>query len=910
MKLHFYIKRALASLLCACITLSANAQATSELWGTTRSDGYRNQGSIFSTGADGTNLAVRHQFGYERQGRVISDIVAFNGEFYATETNQLTDDPVGIAGTLFKWDPVTNVYTTLHRFNSATGRTPSVNLYLKNGKLYGNTRYGGAQDKGVIFEFDPAANSYQVMVDIATLLPSAEGSEESFSLINGKFYGVFTTRTGFTGNTLYEWDPETRTLGSTFQADGELTSRGTHEPFGKMVEYQGKLYSATNEGGQSGYGEIVEWDLATNTYVGKASFPWQGGRPNSALTLKDGKLYGILSLGELFEFDPATSAMTIKMKLPSGISTNSPVGFTLYNGKLFGQANGGAGNNGFIFEWDPATNVFTNRFDFTNGRNGAFQGQMFEWQGKLWGRRPVGILADNNGELYSWDPATNAFDGKFVFNVCEGRGVKSGFTLVGSKLYGMAYGGGASDLGVIYRFDPLTEEFKILQNLNATKGSRPLGDLVHQNGKLYGMTQAGGTYGAGTLFELDIQSNTFTKKVDFVATNGKQPSGSLTAQGGKFYGMTTFGGFYDLGVIFEWDPVTNVYTKKLDFTDATGGRPNGELLFRNGKFYGTTSTGSPTAGGSLFEWDPVSNTITKQQNLNSTQGMKPNGSFIVYNNKLYTLSTTGGGRNLGTVLEWDTEANTIWAPLHVGSDLSGVMTLSNGKFYFLARDPGYVVEWNPVNNAFKYTSTFSADYDSPLGRWPSVSTLTLIPEGALPVTLVDFKAKLQENQGLLTWRTTEESNFSHFELQRSHDAKTFTAIGEVSPSPTGRYSFTDSRLNEITGPHAYYRLKMIDRASDDGTADGQDGAFAYSAIVQLALPAAGNFVYPNPAATTLHVKHSSETTGAWQLTNAEGNAVMSGKSDGAGLKLDVRTLRTGIYFLRFSNGQTFKVLKN
>ncbi|MGG7665875.1 choice-of-anchor tandem repeat GloVer-containing protein [Dyadobacter sp. BHUBP1] len=906
MKLEFYTKRVLAVLLCAFTPLLASAQEASELWATTRTDHLIGQGTMFSSAADGTDLKVRHKFEYERPGRFVGDFVEFNGEFYATQVDLRTDDLSAGIGTLFKWNPVTNEYTTLHRFNGATGNQPSLYLYLKDNKLYGNTRLGGQNDHGVIYEFDPITNVYKKLVDLYSLLPAySQGGGDSFTMYNGKFYGVILADMGSGGDYLYEWDPDTGTLGKTFRAAGSLMDNGTHEPFAKMAEYQGKLYAATNEGGEGGMGEIVEWDLATNTYIGKVSFRYPMGKPNSYVTWKDGKLYGITTRSELYEWDPATNALTIKMTIPSAISTYvDPIGFTLYNGKLYGRANGGSAGQGIIFEWDPDTNAFTSRFSFANGRSGRFQGQMIEWQGKLWGRRPVGVEAHNNTEMYSWDPATNAFEGKFIFNVSEGNGVKSGLTMVGSKLYGTAYGGGISDLGVIYRFDPRTEEFKILQSLDATKGSRPLGNLVHKNGKLYGTTWAGGLYGVGTLFELDIQTNTFTKKVDFVATNGRQPEGSLIEQDGKFYGMTTYGGYYDLGVIFEWDPVTNVYTKKLDFTAATGGRPTGDLLFRNGKFYGTTTTGSPTNGGSLFEWDPVSNTITKQQNLNSTTGMKPYGSFITYNNKLYTLTSAGGESNLGTVLEWELETNTTRTPLQVGSDLRGSMALSNGNFYFLARNPGTVVEWNPVTNAFQYPSTFG-NYLDPLGYWPSVSTMTLIPAGALPVTLVDFNAKLQENQGMLTWRTTEESNFSHFELQRSHDARTFSTIGEVSTSPTGRYSFIDTGLNEITGTYAYYRLKMIDRAPAGG-----DGAFAYSAILRLALPGEGNLIYPNPVVETLHVKHTPKTNGAWQLADMKGNIVMGGKSDGEALELDMRSLRTGIYLLKFSNGHILKVLKN
>lgn len=901
MKLHFYTKRCLGALLLSILAVAAWAQS-SQLWGTTQEDGRYAQGTIFTTDADGTNITPRYQFGFEREGRFVGDIVEFNGEFYATAYDFDADDINAQEGVLFKWNPTTDAYTVLHRFNNATGNNPTNALFLRNNKLYGTTRYGGLNDGGVIYEFDPVTHVYTKRADLFTVVrESSTYGEMSFTMMNGKFYGVVYADTGTIGNAMYEWDPDTNTFSKVRRAAGASLPYNTHEPFTRMTEYQGKLYTATRQGGSSGFGEIVEWDVSANTYVAKTHFPYPMGRPISPLTEVGGKFYGITDKAELFEWDPVTNVLAIKRTVASGISINNgPVGLTLFNGKLYGQANGGASGQGFIYEWDPATNEFTDQYDYTNGRAGAYQGQMFEWQGKLWGRQPAGVEGFNNTILYAWDPVTNAFEGKFMFNVSEGRGAKGALAFVGGKLYGMGQGGGSSNQGVIFAFDPGTMTYKRLQSLNTSTGSGPLGSFTYKSGKLYGMAQAGGLNGAGTIFELDISTNTLTKKIDFADADGRQPSGNLVEKDGKFYGMTAYGGANNYGVIFEWDPATNIFTKKIDFDAITGGRPTGDLLVRNGKFYGTLSVAGTNLAGAVFEWDPVTNSLTKRLDLSSATGGNPAGSFIVYNSRLYTTTSAGGTYGVGTVLEWDPETNTVQPRAHVGTALPGSMTLNDGKYYYLSGNPANVMEWNPITNTVSYKGSFTGEWNHIWGNRPTTSTLTALPEGGLPVRLVDFNAKWQEHNGVLSWRTTEESNFSHFELQRSPDARTFGVIGTVDPSPTGNYTFTDLRLSEVAGANAYYRLKMIDL----------DGTFAYSAIARLALPETSAFVYPNPTAETLHVKHVTGLSGEWQLADADGNAVMSGKSNGGPFKLHVGGLDAGIYFLRFSSGQTFKVLKN
>ncbi len=122
-------------------------------------------------------------------------------------------------------------------------------------------------------------------------------------------------------------------------------------------------------------------------------------------------------------------------------------------------------------------------------------------------------------------------------------------------------------------------------------------------------------------------------------------------------------------------------------------------------------------------------------------------------------------------------------------------------------------------------------------------------EGALPVTLLSFKAEKQENTVQLTWQTTEEKDLSHFEVERSADARNWKAIGTVKgkvvsvPTDHGSYAFSDnsplSTLNFQLSTLAYYRLKIVDI----------DGTFSYSFIESVWFIDSSLSVntYPNPS---------------------------------------------------------------
>lgn len=82
----------------------------------------------------------------------------------------------------------------------------------------------------------------------------------------------------------------------------------------------------------------------------------------------------------------------------------------------------------------------------------------------------------------------------------------------------------------------------------------------------------------------------------------------------------------------------------------------------------------------------------------------------------------------------------------------------------------------------------------------------------LPLTLIEFGSGKENGNTNVKWVTASEKNFSHFELQKSSDAKTFRTIGTINSkgqsSGRSNYNFVDKEKNTET---TYYRLKMIDK---------------------------------------------------------------------------------------------------
>ncbi|WP_041735072.1 CotH kinase family protein [Dyadobacter fermentans] len=163
----------------------------------------------------------------------------------------------------------------------------------------------------------------------------------------------------------------------------------------------------------------------------------------------------------------------------------------------------------------------------------------------------------------------------------------------------------------------------------------------------------------------------------------------------------------------------------------------------------------------------------------------------------------------------------------------------------------------------------------------------------LPVTLVSFNATTVEEKVLVTWATTEERDHDHFEVQRSHDARSWAALGRISGKGSVN-SFNQYRFEDpwpLSGT-SYYRLKQVDT----------DQTYAFSHVVTVQRPGFAASVFPNPADHILYLKIPVQKGGSsYTVMDVSGNVrlrgyVMTGRSS-----IPIGSLLPGFYIMKILN---------
>lgn len=197
--------------------------------------------------------------------------------------------------------------------------------------------------------------------------------------------------------------------------------------------------------------------------------------------------------------------------------------------------------------------------------------------------------------------------------------------------------------------------------------------------------------------------------------------------------------------------------------------------------------------------------------------------------------------------------------------------------------------------------THGTDYYVLQGEISSFSSFFFGVAGfsSLPVDLLTFNGVLQNNATQLDWKTSQEVNMSHFEIERSIDGTNYAAIGSVnaagSSSTTTDYAFTDNDVTSLAANVVYYRLKIVDK----------DGEFKYSNIITLSLASYARItVTPNPVITgNVRVAITADKAGRadWKLTDNAGRVVIQGSAQVSRgnnqVLLNVDKLAGGIYHL-------------
>ncbi|MGZ8558046.1 MAG: T9SS type A sorting domain-containing protein [Chitinophagaceae bacterium] len=240
--------------------------------------------------------------------------------------------------------------------------------------------------------------------------------------------------------------------------------------------------------------------------------------------------------------------------------------------------------------------------------------------------------------------------------------------------------------------------------------------------------------------------------------------------------------------------------------------------------------------------------------VSSATGGEAKRTDIHNGNRVHSILTDyqsrlGGGNGLLRIYEFDPSLNKVSVKTY--SPYTNMYeTDANSQFELSFNMLPLIGQMNNVQSGtapcYSWTDLLSStDYEWGMelydGQNVTIGPLwsfTTPAEGSLPVTVVDFFARIENKKVRLSWKTASEFNNERFEIERSKDGGSFSKVGEIAGKGNStvlqQYTFYDEQ--PISG-QAFYRLKQVDI----------DGRFEYSNIQSVLSEDQRSVVfYPNP----------------------------------------------------------------
>jgi hypothetical protein len=180
----------------------------------------------------------------------------------------------------------------------------------------------------------------------------------------------------------------------------------------------------------------------------------------------------------------------------------------------------------------------------------------------------------------------------------------------------------------------------------------------------------------------------------------------------------------------------------------------------------------------------------------------------------------------------------------------------------------------------------------------SIFLTNLAWSNIVPVQLIYFKGKAENERVRLNWATATEINSDYFKVERSIDLKEFTPIGQIASAGDSRQRIEYNFLDETPLPGVnYYRLRQVDK---DGTLD-----FSKIIAVNPQSDAANFVVYPNPSdGQTIKLQFDNIELDGLKLVNMLGQEVPfdieAASNNGLAIR-PKRELQAGMYFVTYTS---------
>lgn len=203
-----------------------------------------------------------------------------------------------------------------------------------------------------------------------------------------------------------------------------------------------------------------------------------------------------------------------------------------------------------------------------------------------------------------------------------------------------------------------------------------------------------------------------------------------------------------------------------------------------------------------------------------------------------------------------------------------------------------------ANTIFAIVSGVPDGYEAYTGNYNNTGTIC----SSVPLELIAFSGESSQNIITLTWKSTNEVDFSHFELERSVNSVDFTTIGHILPQLAQSYSdYTYDDKGVKPGVQYYYRLKMVDL----------DGHFAYSGLIKEGIDHVFfiQSISPNPARDQCFLTFSAAAEHLVSVALFDVNGILLEQQEWACLKGENQKIITlnkypsGIYIMALTLGE-------
>lgn len=558
------------------------------LYITTTHDGNNGYGTILELNLNTMTVQKIYDFiaivgTFNSFAKGIDLIESFNGKL-------LGFSPVGglnNCGLIFEFDLNTQAFSTKYNFDGINGKRPESVSKFNSTKIIGSTSEGGSNNHGVLFEYDLISDTYAKKIDF-TGINGSKPSCKMIKLANGKMYG--TTYSGGANNrgVIYEYNFST----NAFQKIYDFEIENYTYQIQLATDNIGNLYGSQNWQSQDTvFNYLFKYNIATGNMTKEVHFSLNDGYdlPGGFVLASNGKYYaatnkggnnynGVYNCGAIIEYDYNSNTILKKLDLNDSIGCESFSSLVhASNGKIYGTTtSGGAYNYGALFEYDYLTNTISNKYDFnvTNGVQLSSGGWLMEASnGKIYGTCEYGGLY-GLGTLYEYDFVSNVFTTKINFNDTIGGDPHGGIVQASNGNLYLISNAGNFNFGGIIEYNIITESFYMKYNFTGNiSGSS--GSLIEvAPNKIYGII-------GGQLCEYDCSSNQLNVLYNFLPANGYASGDLKYASNGKFYGVT-YHNFATFGGLYEFDLATGIYSQKVNWHQIENGWKPGDRLLEVG----------------------------------------------------------------------------------------------------------------------------------------------------------------------------------------------------------------------------------------------------------------------------------------------------------------------------------------